>query len=148
MADFAKLTHINTEVEGNMLSERLKTAGILSYVQRVGEIRPKLYSGGFASLNGADIYVASEDLEKAQSLLSEWDMVQVDDSSLGDEASEAKEIPEDVLEYLEEIKKDKRQSVANRMIWSNTVRVVSRIFSMVVVILFVVFMVLSMVMNK
>lgn len=148
MADFAKLAHINTEVEGKMLAERLKTAGILSYVQRVGEVRPKLYSGGFASLNGADIYVAAEDLEKARAFLREWDMVQVDDSSLGDEASDAKEIPEDVLEYLEEIKKDKRQSVASRMIWSNNVRVVSRIFAIVVVILFVVSMVLSMVLNQ
>lgn len=147
MAEFAKLTHINTEIEGNMLSERLKTAGILSYVQRVGETRPKIYSGGFASLNGADIYVAAEDLEKAQSLLKEWDAVQLDDSSLDKEASDAKGIPQDVLEYLEEIKKDKRESTASRMIWSNNMRIISRIFAMLVVILFVVFLVLSMVLH-
>lgn len=148
MADFAKLAHIDTEIEGNMLAERLKTAGILSYVQQVGEVRPKIYSGGFSSPNGADIYVASENLDKAQELLKDWNTVQMDDAALGEEASGVREIPQDVLEYLEEIKKDKRQSTASRMIWSNNVRVVSRIFSIIVVILFVVFMVLSMVLNQ
>lgn len=148
MADFAKLTHITTEVEGNMLAERLKTAGILSYVQKVGEVRPKIYSGGFSSPNGADIYVAADSLERAQALLKEWETLSPDEPELAKEASEAKDIPADVLEYLDEIKKDKRQSVASRIIWSKNMRVISRIVSMVVVILFIVFFVLSMVLNR
>ena len=33
MADFAKLTHVASEVEGNMLVGRLKDAGLQAFVQ-------------------------------------------------------------------------------------------------------------------
>ena len=35
MADFAKLTHVASEVEGNMLVGRLKDAGLQAFVQRL-----------------------------------------------------------------------------------------------------------------
>lgn len=147
MEDFAKLTHVNTEIEGNMLLERLKNSGIPAYVQGVGEARPKIYSGGFFSPYGADIYVNPSDLEKAKALLDGWGNVQMDEAALGQEAENAKQIPEDVLEYLEEIKKDKRESVANRLLWSGKTKVVSRIISVLMLILFIVFFAVSIALN-
>ena len=46
MADFAKLTHVASEVEGNMLVGRLKDAGLQAFVQpSVSPVQGKLYTG-------------------------------------------------------------------------------------------------------
>lgn len=147
MADFAKLTHVNTEVEGNMLLERLKASGIPSYVQRVGEVRPKIYSGGLISLYGADIFVNPQDLEKAKMLLDSWDNAMVDEEALGQEAEKSSQIPEDVLQYLDEIKRDKRESIANRLLWSGKTKMISRVLSVLMLIFFLVFFAISMTLN-
>lgn len=62
MADFAKLTHVASEVEGNMLVGRLKDAGLQAFVQpSVSPVQGKLYTGelGMAA-SGADVCVAAE----------------------------------------------------------------------------------------
>ncbi|MCH5268786.1 MAG: hypothetical protein J1E62_10645 [Lachnospiraceae bacterium] len=147
MADFAKLKHVDTEVEGNMLLERLKNSGIPSYVQSLGETRPKIYSGGFSSPNGADIYVNPEDLEKAKMLVESWDNAQVDETALAREAEKSGQIPEDVQQYLDEIQRDKRESMANRLLWSGKTKAISRILSVCMLILFLVFFAISMALN-
>ena len=71
MADFAKLTHVASEVEGNMLVGRLKDAGLQAFVQpSVSPVQGKLYTGelGMAA-SGADVCVAAERLEEAKGLL-------------------------------------------------------------------------------
>lgn len=147
MADFVRLTHVNTEIEGNMLLERLKTSGIPSYIQKLGEVRPKIYSGSLFSPYGADIYVNPEDLEKATTLLESWDNVQVDEAALGQEAEKSGQIPEDVLQYLEEIKQDKKESIANRLLWSGKTKAVSRILSVLMLTIFIVFFAVSLVLK-
>ena len=72
MADFAKLTHVASEVEGNMLVGRLKDAGLQAFVQpSVSPVQGKLYTGelGMAA-SGADVCVAAERLEEAKGLQS------------------------------------------------------------------------------
>ena len=63
MADFAKLTHVASEVEGNMLVGRLKDAGLQAYVQpSVSPVQGKLYTGelGMAA-SGADLRIFGRD---------------------------------------------------------------------------------------
>ena len=112
MADFAKLTHVASEVEGNMLVGRLKDAGLQAFVQpSVSPVQGKLYTGelGMAA-SGADVCVAAERLEEAKGLLNQWNAIQPDEAELAAESEETGEIPPEILEYLEEITKDKQQS--------------------------------------
>ena len=84
MADFAKLTHVASEVEGNMLVGRLKDAGLQAFVQpSVSPVQGKLYTGelGMAA-SGADVCVAAERLEEAKGLLNQWNAIQPDEQSL------------------------------------------------------------------
>ena len=117
MADFAKLTHVASEVEGNMLVGRLKDAGLQAFVQpSVSPVQGKLYTGelGMAA-SGADVCVAAERLEEAKGLLNQWNAIQPDEAELAAESEETGEIPPEILEYLEEITKDKQQSRLNSM---------------------------------
>ena len=82
MADFAKLTHVASEVEGNMLVGRLKDAGLQAFVQpSVSPVQGKLYTGelGMAA-SGADVCVAAERLEEAKGLLNQWNAIQPDEA--------------------------------------------------------------------
>ena len=94
MADFAKLTHVASEVEGNMLVGRLKDAGLQAFVQpSVSPVQGKLYTGelGMAA-SGADVCVAAERLEEAKGLLNQWNAIQPDEAELAAESEETGEI--------------------------------------------------------
>ena len=130
MADFAKLTHVASEVEGNMLVGRLKDAGLQAFVQpSVSPVQGKLYTGelGMAA-SGADVCVAAERLEEAKGLLNQWNAIQPDEAELAAESEETGEIPPEILEYLEEITKDKQQSRLNSMLWMGRSKMIARDF--------------------
>ena len=102
MADFAKLTHVASEVEGNMLVGRLKDAGLQAFVQpSVSPVQGKLYTGelGMAA-SGADVCVAAERLEEAKGLLNQWNAIQPDEAELAAESEETGEIPPEYVTLL------------------------------------------------
>lgn len=149
MADFAKLTHVASEVEGNMLVGRLKDAGLQAFVQpSVSPVQGKLYTGelGMAA-SGADVCVAAERLEEAKGLLNQWNAIQPDEAELAAESEETGEIPPEILEYLEEITKDKQQSRLNSMLWMGRSKIIARIFAGIMFIMAVICIILSVTMQ-
>ena len=150
MADFAKLTHVASEVEGNMLVGRLKDAGLQAFVQpSVSPVQGKLYTGelGMAA-SGADVCVAAERLEEAKGLLNQWKTGEIPQAllhpaELAAESEETGEIPPEILEYLEEITKDKQQSRLNSMLWMGRSKIIARIFAGIMFIMAVICIILS-----
>ena len=133
MADFAKLTHVASEVEGNMLVGRLKDAGLQAFVQpSVSPVQGKLYTGelGMAA-SGADV----------------WNAIQPDEAELAAESEETGEIPPEILEYLEEITKDKQQSRLNSMLWMGRSKMIARICAGIMFIMAVICIILSVTMQ-
>jgi len=144
MADFAKLTHVASEVEGNMLVGRLKDAGLQAFVQpSVSPVQGKLYTGEL----GMAVCVAAERLEEAKGLLNQWNAIQPDEAELAAESEETGEIPPEILEYLEEITKDKQQSRINSMLWMGRSKMIARICAGIMFIMAVICIILSVTMQ-
>lgn len=145
MADFAKLTHVASEVEGNMLVGQIKRCRIASFCAAISQpVQGKLYTGelGMAA-SGADVCVAAERLEEAKGLLNQWNAIQPDEAELAAESEETGEIPPEILEYLEEITKDKQQSRLNSMLWMGRSKIIARIFAGIMFIMAVICIILS-----
>lgn len=134
MADFVKITHVANEVEADLLSQRLLGEGISSFSRQTGASRPKIYSGSLSAVFGMDIYVEEGDKDRARELIREWDSFEMDEQSLNREAAEANEIPEDVLEYLEQIKNESREPFIKRFYWSDLSKKLSVVLGIVVLI--------------
>lgn len=96
-------------------------------------------NGGF----GADVCVAAERLEEAKGLLNQWNAIQPDEAELAAESEETGEIPPEILEYLEEITKDKQQSRLNSMLWMGRSKIIARVFAGIMFIMAVICIILS-----
>ena len=108
----------------------------------------KLYTGelGMAA-SGADVCVATERLEEAKDLLNQWNAIQPDEAELAAESEETGEIPPEILEYLEEITKDKQQSRINSMLWMGRSKMIARICAGIMFIMAVICIILSVTMQ-
>ena len=110
----------------------------------VSPVQGKRYTGelGMAA-SGADVCVAAERLEEAKGLLNQWNAIQPDEAELAAESEETREIPPEILEYLEEITKDKQQSRLNSMLWMGRSKMIARICAGIMFIMAVICIILS-----
>lgn len=143
MAEFEKLTYMGNKVEAEMLVERLKSVEIPAYMHEGETARPKLYSGGFAAFKSVDIYVPTSLLDKAKEYLEQWDKLQTNDEELNEEAAGASDIPEDVQEYLKEMEKDHKESVANRLLWGKRIQMIFRVVSWITIVLIIIVIIIA-----
>lgn len=143
MADFEKLMYMENKVEAQMLVERLKSVEIPAYTHEGKTEESKLYSGGFATFKGVDIYVSSSLMGKAREYLEQWNGQQTNEEELDEEAACASDIPEDVQEYLNEIEKDHKESVAKRLMWGKRSQMIFRIVSWVMIVLIIIVIIIA-----
>lgn len=113
MTGAIKIYHAGSEIEGEMILERLRKSGIEGFVsQTQASPRPKIYSG-FSNVWGVDLYVHEIDVKRAAELLHQWEEEAVSDSDeLASNAQNTTEIADDVKEFLEEQKEKKARKKA------------------------------------
>ena len=103
MEDVIKIYHASNDVDAEIILERLRDCGIEGYISEAHSVYPKIYSGSMngSVIWGSDIYINAQDEERARELLQQWDReAEKDVEILSDQARNAKEIPEDVQEFL------------------------------------------------
>lgn len=127
MEEIVKIAHVGSEVEGDMIVERLRQSGIYGYTQITGAVRPKLYSGGLTAQLGVDIYVHQENQERAKELIDKWENMMIAEEDIQEEAVSSPEIAEDVLEYLEEQKSGNNKSLRDKIFWKGNRKRIAQI---------------------
>lgn len=113
MDDVIKIYHASNDIDAEIILERFRDCGIEGYISEAHSVYPKIYSGNMngSMIWGSDIYINTQDEDRARELLQQWDReAEKDIEVLSEQARNAEEIPEDIQEFLAQREADKTGS--------------------------------------